>query len=313
MSVKPQSPPVKSIMYLEKFVLPADENDVFLKRYYKNGCYVDNEYPIGIFNALELAELDFEKVTLLCGGNGCGKSTLLNLIAHKLKLKRFAPFNGSETFAEFAADCSVRLWTNEEGKTPGIPRGSAIITSDDVFEYMLSVREANNGLRADKPRALEEFGKLARTPMMKLSGLSDEELFAFKKQLEAKRAARRRGSVRKYLKKTLGEETRLFSNGETALIYFEEKLQYDNLYLLDEPENSLSPLMQLQLKEMLERLSRYCGCQFIIATHSPFLAALEGAKIYDMSVVPVDVRKWWQLSSSRTYFEFFHKHRDLFL
>lgn len=64
------------------------------------------------------------------------------------------------------------------------------------------------------------------------------------------------------------------SNGETALRYFDERLKNDRLYCLDEPENSLSPKRQQELAAMLEQLVRYCGCQFIIATHSPFLLAM---------------------------------------
>ncbi|MBP3867416.1 MAG: hypothetical protein J6D25_06350 [Eggerthellaceae bacterium] len=67
------------------------------------------------------------------------------------------------------------------------------------------------------------------------------------------------------------------SNGETALSYFEAKLKGDTLYCLDEPENSISPKMQLELKVMLEELARYCGCQPVIATYSPFLLSLDGA------------------------------------
>ena len=68
----------------------------------------------------------------------------------------------------------------------------------------------------------------------------------------------------------------LNSNGETALKYFETKLKFDRIYCLDEPENSMSPKMQTELKGMLEDYAKNCGCQFIIATHSPFLLAMEG-------------------------------------
>ena len=43
----------------------------------------------------------------------------------------------------------------------------------------------------------------------------------------------------------------------------------------------------------LETLSHYCGCQFIIATHSPFIPALQGARIYDLDETPVDIKNWW--------------------
>ena len=49
-----------------------------------------------------------------------------------------------------------------------------------------------------------------------------------------------------------------------------------------------------------------------ISTHSPFLLAMRGAKIYDMSENPVDVKRWTQLESVRTYYDFFKKHKGEF-
>ena len=105
---------------------------------------------------------------------------------------------------------------------------------------------------------------------------------------------------------------KLNSNGETALQYFEQKLKNDTLYCLDEPENSMSPKMQLELVKMLEEMAHYCGCQFVIATHSPFILALEGARIYDLDSRPVEIKDWWELENTKIYFEFFEKNRHLF-
>jgi len=62
----------------------------------------------------------------------------------------------------------------------------------------------------------------------------------------------------------------------------------------------------------LETLSHYCGCQFIIATHSPFIPALHGARIYDLDETPVDIKNWWELENTRTYYEFFKKYERYF-
>lgn len=63
---------------------------------------------------------------------------------------------------------------------------------------------------------------------------------------------------------------------------------------------------------MLAEKARYCGCQLIIATHSPFLLAIDGARIYDLDSSPVEIKKWWQLDNTRIYYDFFIKHRELF-
>ena len=81
---------------------------------------------------------------------------------------------------------------------------------------------------------------------------------------------------------------------------------------MDEPENSLSPQRQLELIKFIEDSARYFGCQFIISTHSPFLLAIKGAKIYDLDECPVSVKKWTELESVRYYYNFFKEHEHEF-
>lgn len=80
-----------------------------------------------------------------------------------------------------------------------------------------------------------------------------------------------------------------YSNGETSLHYFKEYLQPDALYLLDEPEVSLSPANQVLLAEEINKLARLLKCQFIIATHSPFMLGTLHAK-YIISIRKI--MKW---------------------
>ena len=103
------------------------------------------------------------------------------------------------------------------------------------------------------------------------------------------------------------------SNGESAFLYFAEKIKENGLYLLDEPENSLSPEKQQELLRFLEDSARFFGCQFIMATHSPFLLSMRGAKIYDMDEEVVDVKRWSELANVRAYYTFFKEHEKEFL
>ena len=79
-------------------------------------------------------------------------------------------------------------------------------------------------------------------------------------------------------------------------------------YCMDEPENSLSPKLQLELVKFLQDSARYFNCQLIIATHSPFILSIAGAKIYDLDQTPVDIRNWTELENVRAYYDFFKKH-----
>lgn len=298
-------------MYLERFILPIEkENQLLYERMIQNGGkfgYVDNPYPCGLFSKKGLREINFDKVTIFYGGNGSGKSTLLNLIAAKLELNRLAPFNSSEMFSSYAYECDYELGYDEEGFKQRIPNGSRIITSDDVFDYMLTVRANNMEIAECKEDAREDWGKLRYGETIKFKSMEDYEALRAQVLARSKTVSRRQ-----FIKRTAGEELKLNSNGETALEYFNNKITNDTLYCLDEPENSLSPKLQLKLVEMLEGLSRFNGCQFIIATHSPFLLSMSGARIYDLDETPVDIKRWWEVENPRIYFEFFNKHRHLF-
>jgi predicted ATPase len=300
-------------MYLETFRLPGMETEEMLlaKRMEHNGGralgYIDNPYPCGLFPAMDLRELNFERITILYGGNGSGKTTLLNLITQKLGIYRSAPFNSGEMMESFVSACSYETGYDDYGEKMKIPEGSRIITSDDIFEYMLAARSGNDEIESSKEEAKEDWAVLKYGKGLRFTGMDDYE------DLRLQNLARSRSvSRRKFLKKTLGEEVRLASNGETALLYFEKKLESDTLYCLDEPENSMSPRMQLELKKLLETQVRFCGCQLIIATHSPFLLSMQGARIYNLDETPVDIRNWWELENVRIFYDFFRENRNLF-
>lgn len=298
-------------MYLESFTLPLDlEEDLIEKRMTENGGiygYIDNIYPCGLFKEKELREINFRDITIFYGGNGSGKSTLLNLIAAKLELNRIAPYNTGELFDAYAENCEYTLGYDDEGFRLRIPNGSRIITSDDIFDYMLTVRTNNAEIAEEIERGKKEYQRLKYGDTVKFGGMEDYE--ALRMQVLARHKSKSR---RQFIRRTAGMEVKLNSNGETALSYFEAKLKNDTLYCLDEPENSMSPKMQLELMQMLENMARFCGCQFIIATHSPFLLSLKGARIYDLDASPVDIRNWWELENTKIYYEFFSRYKNLF-
>ena len=91
-----------------------------------------------------------------------------------------------------------------------------------------------------------------------------------------------------------------------------EYLQPDALYLLDEPEVSLSPANQVKLANEINKMSRLLGCQFIIATHSPFMLGTLRAKIYNIDSKEYDIVKWSELENVRYFYEFFKMHEDEF-
>ena len=86
----------------------------------------------------------------------------------------------------------------------------------------------------------------------------------------------------------------------------------DALYLLDEPEVSLSPVNQILLAEKINQMARLLNCQFIISTHSPFILGALNAKIYNLDSKDLNVVKWTELENIRYFYVFFEKHKSEF-
>lgn len=249
------------------------------------------------FQSTDLPGWFFEPVTILYGGNGSGKTTALNVIAEKLALDRDTLYNRSNFFEDYTGMCDY------EEELP-VPKESRIITSDDVFDFMLNLRSINDGINLKREQLFADYLE-DKYSHFQMKSLDDYE--RLKKVNMAKRKTQSR-----YVRENLMDNVREHSNGESAFIYFSEKINENGLYLLDEPENSLSPERQQELLRFLQDSARFFGCQFIIATHSPFLLSMNGAKIYDMDEEPVDVKRWTELDNVRAYYDFFKKHEHEF-
>lgn len=284
------------MIYLTQFKFPDVEREYDFLMEMRRTCY-DSFYPFQVLTKNNLQVLDFEPITILYGGNGSGKSTALNVIAEKLQLDRDTLFNRSNFFEDYTQMCEFEV-------AQEIPVNSRIVTSDDVFDFMLNLRTINDGINVKREDLFQEYLDV-KYAKFQMKSLADYE------QLKKVNMARSK-TQSKYIRNNLMDNVREHSNGESAFIYFADKIKESGLYLLDEPENSLSPERQQELLQFIEDSARFFGCQFVIATHSPFLLSLKGAKIYDLDENPVDVKKWTELESVRVYYEFFKKHEREF-
>lgn len=286
------------MVYLERFRVPSlGRREAFVNDI-KRRCY-NTVYPFNVFELREIPELRFEPVTLLCGGNGSGKTTVLNVIAEKLGIRRGAAYNRSSFFEDYVRLCEAETRGPSEALT-----GGRIITSDDVFDYLLNIRTLNQRVDARREELFQEYtdAKYAKYSYRSMADYED-----LKKFTEAHRRTQS-DYVRRRLAANLPER----SNGESALAYFVDAIKENALYLLDEPENSLSPERQLELVGYLADSARFYGCQCIIATHSPFLMSIPGARVYDLDADPPAIRRWTELDSVRTYYDFFEARRNEF-
>lgn len=282
--------------YIDNLTLLSDNAETaFLIYELKRTCYT-SVYPYKIFPMKGLEELELAPITIFYGGNGSGKTTLLNIIAEKAKVIRHSAFNGSPFFAQYVEGCEL------SGKQ--VPRNSQILTSDDVFDYVLNIRYLNDGIDTRRTELFDEYldRKYASHRFTGMAQYDD-----WKESYDAKSK-----SQSQFVRDRLMRNVDMFSNGESAMKYFVDRITENALYLLDEPENSLSIGLQQDLCDYISASASHYGCQFVIATHSPILLSMPNALIYDLDSYPVETKKWTDLENVRKYFEFFEKHRNQF-
>lgn len=176
-----------------------------------------------------------------------------------------------------------------------------------MFDDLLDQRSLNQGIDLAREELLQEYRSL-RGDSFQLKSLED-----FDQLKKVVLAQRKKGSGSDFVRRTLGENLRGRSNGETALHYFTNQIQEDGLYLLDEPENSLSPAFQQELAGFLADSVRFFRCQLILSTHSPFLLAMPGAVVYDLDgeaerQAGFQPKPWAQLPAVQAYYGFFKAH-----
>jgi len=275
--------------------LKGAQNMIYLKTF-KLSDYKSKNVNIYPYNVLKNKQPDifvFEPITVFYGNNGSGKSTILNIIAHKLNLKgkerSSVKVAGTlDYFEEYAQKCECEFGESEKGfKIYKAPENSRYIKSEEILYEIRKIQQ---------DAVLQE---------------SIESNLARERGLEAAKAFLRTDEGEKQFGRFEFSQEK-YSNGETTLQILDENLEQDCLYLLDEPEVSLSPQNQVKLAEEINQMARFLGIQFIIATHSPFMLGILNAKIYNLDTIDFKVQKWTSLENVKYFYEFFKKRENEF-
>ena len=253
-----------------------------------------NIYPYSVFRDKYTEPFVFAPITILYGNNGSGKSTILNIIANKLMLKG-KEYAASNSFGivdycgKFSSECQFSYGEDEFGNVfKRFPENSRFIKSEDILYEIKKIQQRqilSDGMEYDYMK----------------NGYSRKEAEEYFQTREGRHQI-------EYIE--FAQEK--YSNGETAMQFFEEYLLPDALYLLDEPEVSLSPANQVLLAKEINKLARLLSCQFIIATHSPFMLGTLDAKIYNIDKEDYSICKWYELENVRYFYDFFKKHEKEF-
>lgn len=257
--------------YLQNFKLPILKTNV--------------SYPYNILAPMRLDSIEFDPVSIFYGSNGSGKSTLLNIIARKIAIDMKDRGNDSAYLQQLIDNCRAEFHWNFGD---GLPIDSRFIRSEDVMHEIVRLRKKNetikNHIKETSPKLYKRFFMGNPVERKKYVWSDDSWVFSALENFDS-----------------------AMSNGELAFQYFENSIATESLIMLDEPENSLSPKFQRNLADMIHSYSRFFNCQFIIASHSPFMLSISGAKIYNLDEHPAKVSKWNELENMHIYIELFKR------
>lgn len=175
---------------------------------------------------------------------------------------------------DFTTPVTVLLGENGVGKSTLIEAMAALCGYD----------EAGGGkgyMPIDHSRAMDRSGALLATAL-RASWLPKvtngwffraESFFSVARYLDD--AARESGAA--------GPDFLSWSHGEGFVRFFEERMSRQGIYFLDEPESALSPKRQLELLRLLDEIQSSAKAQIIMATHSPILMAVPGARLLEIT------------------------------
>jgi len=230
---------------------------IFLRSVKRSKVDRPGDYPFHMSAINELEQLKFTSpVTFLIGENGCGKTTLLESVVgltHSINLvpEEFKSMTGAKKLSE-----SFELEWHKKTSRGFYLKSQSFITYIQYLDRMKSeTKQELENLKKEYEDRSDYAFELAALPYINTLGA---------------------------LKNRYGDGLDKMSHGEGYLELFKSRLVPDGLYILDEPELSLSPMRQLSLIALIKEMVTK-NCQFIIITHSPILMAFEEAVIYEFS------------------------------
>ncbi|HEX5151707.1 MAG TPA: AAA family ATPase [Parafilimonas sp.] len=212
-------------------------------------------FPFNIPAVRFAKNIELDKINIFIGDNGCGKSTLLETIAYAIDLPLIGGY--IKDVKDFEAARLLKSYLQLDWKRD--TQVGFFFRAEDFSAFLDSVEKERTKL---KMQLHDLHGHVSDAIIEQMIESQNHALIQMRKQ---------------YGKDMLG-----FSHGEAYLEILQTRIRSKGVYLLDEPEAALSPLKQLALIVFILETLKHNNAQFIIATHSPILMGIPGARLYEI-------------------------------
>lgn len=213
-------------------------------------------FPFQIPSFKFLKGLEFvPEVTLIMGQNGCGKSSLCEALAMVMHLPLIdGKMDWDDSFAAAKA-IQPYLRVNFQRK----PTTGFFFRAEDFSQYLQAVQMEKSRIYADlgdlskkyKDRIINEVNESHNYPLASM-------------------------------RKRFGDNLNHLSHGEACLSILDAGMRNGGVIILDEPEIGLHPVYLSKLIDTIISKAEDSNYQFVIATHSPMIASIPGAKLYEI-------------------------------
>jgi len=257
---------------------------VFLREIIRKPQTKYDYYPLNlpIFSDLENLSFD-QRVTFLVGENGTGKSSLLEMIAAGIGSLSISNIPQNQDIQFQSALSASKAFKFIKSR---IPKKGFFFRSEDFKAFMDQIHNSRNEMKElenDMDKEMSGYGRLLA------KGMAQGQYNALKQ---------RYGNLQQQ------------SHGQAFFKIFQSRIVAHGLYLIDEPETSLSPIRQMAFLKLINDYIKK-DCQFIIATHSPIILAYPEACIYDLDYFPIESVKYDDTSPVTTMNNFFRSPQKM--
>jgi predicted ATPase len=216
----------------------------------------DRRFPFNIDAFSSSFNLELAPLTIMVGQNGTGKSSLLKTLAVKLDCESIGgaieqkySFEAARILAPFLSVNFVRL-----------PSYRFFFNPEDFHEYASKPQRYRNTLFTEMQKEREELGDSVFNQLADSMNLPLQNM-----------------------KRRYGNNLLSFSHGESTMQILGSRIHSQGILIIDEPELGLHPMSIFALNALMRKMLDSGTCQFLLSTHSPIIAGIPGALIYEIS------------------------------